>query len=372
MIKKIKVIFLLLLLIGIILCPLKKVNAHSVELDPESVISLPWFITNGSGTVTISNSITNYSLYYQAVEMSNAVYSEIETINSEGKTTLDSIKEEYTKLKTEMDNLKEIYDSAFEAYLAGKDGEQLETLKTAYEKAKTDYTNKANEYSDKVKEYNAKVEEINNNIKNLIPTYIENKWVQTTDNKFSVDLTKFSGNQAFAIWIKLVTNDNKTYYDESTYTMTGTKKTEINVESVNLDKTSLSIEEGSSYTLSATINPSDATNKLVEWTSDNENVAKVENGKVTAVSEGTATITVKTNDGNYTATCKITVTKKTVAQKPSSTDDKKDKTNVDDTTISKGKLPQTGSTTVYIAFMIVLLSVIGIICYKKIKFYNFK
>ena len=373
MIKKTKIIFVLFILIGIILCPLKKVNAHSVELDPESVISLPWFITNGSGTITISNSITNYSLYYQAVEMSNEVYSQIETINSDGKTTLDTIKEEYTKLKTEVDNLKEIYDSALEAYQEGKQGEQSEALKTACEKAKTDYNNKVDEYSAKLKEYNAKAEEINNNIKNLIPTYIENKWIQTTDNKFSVDLTKFSGDQAFAIWVKLVTNDNKTYYDESTYTMTGTKKTEISVESVSLDKTSLSIEEGSSYTLSATITPSDATNKLVDWTSDNENVAKVENGKVTAVSVGTATITAKTNDGEHTASCKVTVTKKAVAQKPSSTDNKKDETNVTDTTISKGKLPQTGSTTAHIiAAVIVLLSVVGIICYKKIKFYNFK
>ena len=373
MIKKTKVIFVLLILIGVILCPLKKVNAHSVELDPESVISLPWFITNGSGTITISNSITNYSLYYQAVEMSNTDYSQIETINSEGKTILDTLKEEYTKLKTEMDNLKEIYESALKAYQEGKNGDQEETLKTAYEKAQIDYNNKASEYSAKVKEYNAKIDEINNNIKNLIPTYIEDKWVKTTDNKFSVDLTKFSGNQAFAIWVKLVTSDNKTYYDESTYTMTGTKKTEISVESVSLDKTSLSIEEGSSYTLSATINPSDSTNKLVEWSSDNESVAKVENGKVTAISEGTATITVKTKDGNYTATCKVTVTKKTVAQQPSSTNNKKDETNVDDTTISKGTLPQTGSATAHIVIiMMVLLSVIGIICYKKIKFYNFK
>ena len=361
MIKKTKVIFVLLILIGIILCPLKKVNAHSVELDPESVISLPWFITGGSGTITIKDSITNYSLYYQAIEIENTTYSQMEKINSEGETILDTLKEEYTKLKTEVDNLNEIYKSAFEAYQNGREGEQSETLKTAYEKAKTDFDNKVNEYSAKTKEYEAKAKEINDNIKKLIPTYIEDKWVQTTDNKISVDLTKFSGEQAFAIWVKLVTNDNKTYYDVGTYSMTGTKEAEVSVESVGLDNTSLSIEEGNSYTLSATINPSNATDKSVVWTSDNENVAKVENGKVTAVSEGTATITETTNDGKHTASCKVTVTKKTTAQKPK------------DTTASETKLPYTGYTTTYIiAFMIVILTIIGIICYKKIKFYNFK
>ena len=69
----------------------------------------------------------------------------------------------------------------------------------------------------------------------------------------------------------------------------------------------------------------------------------------------------------------MTGTKKTVSQKPSSTDNTKDETNVEDNTISKGILPQTGSTTVHIViFIMALLSVIVIICYRKIKFYNFK
>ncbi len=380
MIKKIKIICVLFILIGIVLCPLSKVNAYSVELDPESLISLPFIITNGSGTVTISSSVTNYSLYYQAVEISNSVFSQIEKIDSDGRAELDTLEEEYTALRTEMNNLKEIYDKAKEDYQAGKDGDQSETLETACEQAKTNYTNKMNEYDAKIEEYNAKVDEINNNIKNLTPTYIEDKWIQSTDNKFSIDLTKFSGDQAFAVWIKLVTNDNKTYYDETTYTMTGTKKAEVSVTSVSLNKTTLSLEEGSNYTLTATISPSDATNKLVDWTSDNENVAKVENGKVTAISEGTATITVKTRDGNYTASCKVTVTKKAQSQNPSSTDNKNDKTNVDtpkeekkDGTVVLGKLPQTGSAMTYIiVFSICVLSVIGIICYKKMKVYNFK
>lgn len=155
--------------------------------------------------------------------------------------------------------------------------------------------------------------------------------------------------------------------------MTGSKAEDISVESVTLDKTTLSINEGSSYTLTATITPSDATNKSLIWTSDNESVATVSNGKVTAVSEGTATITVTTVDGDYSDTCEVNVTKRTITQNPSTTDDtKNDETKVEDTTVAQGKLPQTGTITYIAIFIIILLSIIGIICYKKIKYYNFK
>jgi hypothetical protein len=56
----------------------------------------------------------------------------------------------------------------------------------------------------------------------LTPSYDDSNWTQTTDNKVSVDITEFSGERPYVIWAKLVTSDG-TYYDESIYTMTGTK-----------------------------------------------------------------------------------------------------------------------------------------------------
>lgn len=361
--KNIKITLILFLLISIIFNPIKRVNAHSVELDPQSLISLPWMITNGNGEITINKSIVEYSLYYQAVQISNEDYLQIEKINSNGEIALDTLKKEYTKLKTEMDNLEEIYNKSKKAYEEGKEGEDVERLKIEYETAKQNYQDKYNDYKSKVDEYNKKVNELNGKIKDLTPTYLDNNWVQTVNNKFSIDVTQFSGKHSFAIWIKLVTSDGQTYYDEANYTISGTKETEISVKSISLDKSSLSIEEGYSYTLTAKIMPSNATNKSVIWSSDNEKIAKVENGKVTAISEGTATITAKTNDGGYTANCKVTVNKKTKKQNSDTTND---------TTIAQGKLPKTGLTTVCIVSMIILLSVVGIICYKKIKYYNFK
>ena len=88
--------------------------------------------------------------------------------------------------------------------------------------------------------------------------------------------------------------------------------TAVPVLGVTLDKQTMSLTVGSTSTLTATITPMDAANQSLTWTSDKEAVATVdENGKVTAVAEGTANITVKTVDGEKTAVCAVTVTAKT-------------------------------------------------------------
>lgn len=88
---------------------------------------------------------------------------------------------------------------------------------------------------------------------------------------------------------------------------------------VTLDKQTMNLTAGSTGSLTATINPADAANKSLTWTSDNTAVATVnENGVVTAVAEGTAKITVKTADGEKTAVCTVTVTAKTSGSSSSS------------------------------------------------------
>ena len=81
----------------------------------------------------------------------------------------------------------------------------------------------------------------------------------------------------------------------------------ISVESVSLDKTELELIEGDKATLVATVLPENADNKNVIWNSSNEEIATVEDGVVTAIKEGEATITAKTEDGEKTATCSVTV-----------------------------------------------------------------
>ena len=78
---------------------------------------------------------------------------------------------------------------------------------------------------------------------------------------------------------------------------------------VSLNKTSVTLtEKGKTLTLSATISPSNAADKKVTWKSSNTSVATVSaKGVVTAVGNGTATITVTTASGSKTATCKVVV-----------------------------------------------------------------
>ena len=90
----------------------------------------------------------------------------------------------------------------------------------------------------------------------------------------------------------------------------------VAVTGVSLNSTELAMQVGGvTQTLIATVTPANATNQNVSWHSDNEEVATVENGVVTAVGEGEATITVTTEDGSHTATCDVTVTVPAIARK---------------------------------------------------------
>lgn len=86
------------------------------------------------------------------------------------------------------------------------------------------------------------------------------------------------------------------------------------ITSVSLNKRNIEMNPGDSQTLTATIEPCDALNQSLSWSSSNLSVATVNcNGLVSAVGSGSATITVTTEDGNKTANCLITVNEPNVA-----------------------------------------------------------
>lgn len=81
------------------------------------------------------------------------------------------------------------------------------------------------------------------------------------------------------------------------------------VADITLDKTSLLIAVGKTETINASIMPLGATNKRLDWSTSNANIATVEDGVVTAVGVGSAVITAAATDGSgVTATCRVTVT----------------------------------------------------------------
>ncbi len=89
----------------------------------------------------------------------------------------------------------------------------------------------------------------------------------------------------------------------------GSTPTTILVDSITLNKTSLTLNQGKEETLTVTISPTTATNKEVTWSTNANSIATVDTtGKITAVAEGTATITATAKDGSgKSASCTVTV-----------------------------------------------------------------
>ena len=355
--RKLKLMIILSLILLLIFIPHSAVIAHNIDLDPHSLISFPLTIIDGQGTLTISKTLSKYSLYYQAVEMSDESFLEIEQITNSGNDELKKIKTEQSLLDSNCNSLRNSLESAQEAYniklASAEDDDELESLKSSYESAQTRYNDKVAEFNAKTVEYNNKVNEINNKVNELTPSYIEDNWTQSEYKNFAIDLSTFNGEKHLALWVKLVSSNGKITYDEQTYTATGVKSAEVSITALSLDKSSSYVEEGNTFSLTATITPNDATNQNLIWSSNNEDVAIVDNGTVTGKAKGTATITVTTEDGKYSDSCNVTVTKKSIIAE-----------KINDPTVSPTELPNTGKSALLI-IGIILVTCISIFTYKN-------
>ena len=107
-----------------------------------------------------------------------------------------------------------------------------------------------------------------------------------------------------------VTATNDSGSDSKDFTLKIDKPAFIPVTGLELNKSTLTLQEKGSYALTAIAKPDDATNKDVTWKSSDTSIATVsEDGTVTAISAGTATITVTAQDGSGVSTsCSVTVT----------------------------------------------------------------
>ena len=84
------------------------------------------------------------------------------------------------------------------------------------------------------------------------------------------------------------------------------------VTGIKLDERSIVIGEGKQTTITATVEPVDATNNKVVWKSSNEKVATVKDGTVNAIMAGETIITATTEEGGFVAECKVRVTKTSI------------------------------------------------------------
>ncbi|MDR1974477.1 MAG: Ig-like domain-containing protein [Bacteroidales bacterium] len=142
-------------------------------------------------------------------------------------------------------------------------------------------------------------------IATVLPTNATNKAVTWNSTDISVATVSNAG-LVTSVSVGIATITVTT--EDGNYTATCLITVVRAVEGVQLNKTSDTLVIGETELLTATVLPTNATNKAVAWNSTDTNVATVSDlGLVTGVSVGIATITVTTDDGNYTATCLITV-----------------------------------------------------------------
>ena len=141
----------------------------------------------------------------------------------------------------------------------------------------------------------------------ISPSNATNQNVSWSSDKPGIASVDQSGNvtgvSAGTAIITVTTEDG-----DKTATCEVTVTTIVHVTGVSLNHASLDLHPGEQGNLTATVSPSNASNKNVTWSTNASSVATVNNGTVTAVSAGTATITVTTVDGSKTATCTVTVT----------------------------------------------------------------
>lgn len=149
---------------------------------------------------------------------------------------------------------------------------------------------------------------------NVLPSNATNKAVSWSTSNASVATVSNSGlvtaKAKGTVTITAKTSDGG-YQARCTVTVVSSS---VAVTGITLNQSAMTLYVGDVGKLAATISPNNATNTNVVWSSSNTSVAQVDqNGTVTAIKNGTATIKATTADGGFSAQCTVTVKEKTVA-----------------------------------------------------------
>jgi len=144
----------------------------------------------------------------------------------------------------------------------------------------------------------------------ILPTNASNQNVKWTSSNENIVTVTDGVIEAIDTGVATITVETIDGGKTATCTVSVKEKdsTEVNVTGISLNKSSLDLTIGETASLTATVTPTNATNKAVTWTSTNSSVATVNaNGVVKAVDAGDAVIIVTTNDGGKTAFCSVSV-----------------------------------------------------------------
>lgn len=147
----------------------------------------------------------------------------------------------------------------------------------------------------------------------VTPDNASNKTILWTSSDESIATVKDGEVTALKVGEAIITATSEDGEKKATCKVTVNAKS-VPVTGVSLNKQKARVFINNELTLIATIAPEDATNKTLIWTTSNASVATVKNGVVKGISVGEADITVKTEDGNHSATCKVSVTEESQTQ----------------------------------------------------------
>ncbi len=286
--KNIKRIIISVLIAVLLIIP-TVVQAYSGEIDPKNYINLPYSIDRETGgKITINSSVgTGYTVYYQYEFITSTQKNQLSTAWSEYNQDVEEYNSSVRTVEAERDAAYDEYERLREDASATE-----EQINEAYE----NYQNIFESTKQLIDSKKAELEEKLDSVYELYTTYTEANWEEAINNNVQVDVSEYSGEVHYILWVKLVNSDG-TYYDVKHYSSVGTK--EINL---GLNKITAEIEVGNTVQLTATTD----SKETVTWTSNKENIATVNSsGLVTGVAEGVATITAEVE--GKTASCAVTV-----------------------------------------------------------------
>ena len=310
--------------------------AYSGTLDARDDISISDTMTKGRGVIDIARGVAGYKLYYQANELSNDTYKQIKQLKDELRVIQAFNVYELTKSDAD-------YNEYYSAQMY---------YKNLYGKIVEDWTDE-------------KIKEDASIIKNLLPNYTDS-WKQTTDNSFDIELSNFSGNKDFVVWVQLVKQDGTKAYDAEVFELTGTKK-----DTTNNNGNSGSNNNGSSNNGNNGSNNNGSSNSGNNGSNNNgssnngnngsNNNGSSNNGNNGSNNSGNSGTNNNGSSNNGTSTDVKNAGKDTSTKSISSTGDK---------TTSSSKLPYAGmakGTTIIAILIAIAGAVISYIKYRKLN-----
>ena len=310
--KKLKSILSILTIMVLILINTNAI-AYSGKFDVEDEIKISEYLINGKGEIDIARNVAGYKLYCQANVMDNDTYKQIKRLK---------------------DELNVIY--AYNIYEASKSDDDKDEYESTQIYYKSLYGTNVEDFSDQKADENMSI------IISLLPNYTD-KWEETTDNTFNINLSSFSGTKDIVVWVQLEKMDGTRIYDAEVYEVTGTKQDNNVNTNTSVDNNNSTIENGVANDTNSTNTNNNTTNNT---NSTNTNNNTTNNTNSTNTNNNTTNNTNSTNTNNNTTNnANSTNRNNSTTNSTNSSSKKNNTTSKNSSTVNNGSANNKGTTS---------------------------